>query len=114
MVEHQLPKLNVKNDENGMTSSFQGSLSFLFVPDLSPESFLLRYVFICSRAYSWIHGLKAGESAFDNPNPDERPHKIVDGKIVENICKNRDKYTRQSWDRFVKINKLGGMVLDNK
>lgn len=50
---------------------------------------------------SWIHDLKEGESAFDNINPLKRPHKIVDGRIVENAKKNRDKYTRQKWDRFV-------------
>ena len=49
----------------------------------------------------WIHDLKESQSAFDNPDPLKRPHKIVDGKIVENIRKNRDKYTRQPWDRFV-------------
>ena len=49
----------------------------------------------------WIHGLKEGESAFDNADPAKRPHRVVDGKIVENIRKNRDKYTRQPWDRFV-------------
>ncbi len=49
----------------------------------------------------WIHDLKEGESAFDNANPAKRPHRVVDGKIVENIRKNRDKYTRQPWDRFV-------------
>lgn len=49
----------------------------------------------------WIHDLKEGESAFDNDDPAKRPHKIVDGKIVENIRKNRDKYTRQPWDRFI-------------
>lgn len=49
----------------------------------------------------WIHDLKEGESAFDNADPEKRPHKIVDGKIVENIRKNRDKYTRQPWNRFV-------------
>lgn len=50
---------------------------------------------------SWIHDLKEGESAFDNIEPTKRPHKIVDGQIKENIRKNRDKYTRQPWDRFV-------------
>jgi len=50
---------------------------------------------------SWIHDLKEGESAFDNPDPSERPHRIVDGKTIENIRKNRDKYTRQPWDRFI-------------
>ena len=38
----------------------------------------------------WIHDLKEGESAFDNVDPAKRPHRVVDGKIVENIRKNRD------------------------
>ena len=49
----------------------------------------------------WIHDLKEGESAFDNDTPEKRPHRVVNGKIVENIRKNRDKYTRQPWDRFI-------------
>lgn len=49
----------------------------------------------------WIHDLKEGESAFDNTDPVKRPHRVVGGKIVENIRKNRDKYTRQPWDRFI-------------
>ena len=49
----------------------------------------------------WIHCLKEGESAFNNADPNLRPHKVIDGKIVENINKNRDKYTRQKWDRFI-------------
>lgn len=53
------------------------------------------------RMQNWIHDLKEGESAFDNRDPIKRPHKIVNGEIVENIRKNRDKYTRQPWDRFV-------------
>jgi len=50
---------------------------------------------------NWIHGLKEGESAFDNPDPKNRPHRIDGGKRIENIRKNRDKYTRQPWDRFI-------------
>lgn len=49
----------------------------------------------------WIHDLKESESAFDNDAPEKRPHRVVNGKIVENIRKNRDKYTRQPWDRFI-------------
>lgn len=49
----------------------------------------------------WIHDLKEGECAFDNPDPSQRPHKVVDGKRIENSRKNRDKYTRQKWDRFI-------------
>lgn len=50
---------------------------------------------------AWIHDLKEGECAFDNEDPLKRPHKIVDGQIVENVRKSRDKYTRQKWDRFI-------------
>lgn len=53
------------------------------------------------RMRSWISGLKEGECAFNNIDPEKRPHRIKDGKHIENIQKNRDKYTRQSWDRFV-------------
>lgn len=49
----------------------------------------------------WIRELREGECAFDNDDPLKRPHRIVDGKVVENIRKNRDKYTRQPWDRFI-------------
>lgn len=47
----------------------------------------------------WIHDLKEGECAFDNEDELKRPHKVVDGKIVPNIRKNGDKYTRQYWKR---------------
>lgn len=47
----------------------------------------------------WIHDLKEGESAFDNMDELKRPHKVVDGKIVPNIRKNGDKYTRQYWGK---------------
>ena len=50
---------------------------------------------------SWIHDLKEGESAFNNKDPQKRPHRIVNGKIVENIQKNLDKDTRHSLDRFI-------------
>lgn len=47
----------------------------------------------------WIHDLKEGECAFDNKDELKRPHKVVDGKIIPNIRKNGDKYTRQYWDK---------------
>lgn len=47
----------------------------------------------------WIHGLEEGESAFDNEDELKRPHKVVDGKIIPNIRKNGDKYTRQYWGK---------------
>lgn len=48
---------------------------------------------------SWIHDLQEGESAFDNSDLEKRPHHIKNGLIVENVRKNADKYTRQSWDK---------------
>ena len=56
------------------------------------------------RAYNpemrdWIHDLKEGEGAFDNKDPMKRPHSIKDGKILFNVEKNADKYTRQQWDK---------------
>ncbi len=53
------------------------------------------------RMRPWIHDLREGECAFDNADPERRPHKFVGGKRVENAKKSRDKYTRQKWDRFV-------------
>jgi cytosine-specific methyltransferase len=47
---------------------------------------------------SWIHDVEEGHSAFENSNVLQRPHRIVDGKIIENVQKNGDKYTRQRWD----------------
>ena len=49
----------------------------------------------------WIHDLKEGESAFNNKDPQKRPHRIVNGQMIENTQKNRDKYTRQRWNRFI-------------
>jgi DNA (cytosine-5)-methyltransferase 1 len=46
----------------------------------------------------WIHDIKEGESAFDNKNPNKRPHRKIKGKIVPNVQKNGDKYTRQCWN----------------
>lgn len=48
---------------------------------------------------NWIHDLKEGECAFDNVDEEKRPHKLVNGKIIPNIQKNGDKYTRQYWNK---------------
>lgn len=50
------------------------------------------------RMRRWISSTPEGRSAFDNPNIEDRPHQIKDGKIVENVKKNSDKYTRLRWD----------------
>jgi len=48
---------------------------------------------------SWIKDVKPGYSAFDNIDSHKRPHRVVDGKRVENVNKNGDKYTRQQWEK---------------
>lgn len=47
----------------------------------------------------WIKDITEGQSAFNNEADSKKPHKIVDGKIVVNISKNGDKYTRQKYDK---------------
>ena len=56
------------------------------------------------RSYSpemlnWIKDLREGQTAFDNPNPNQRPHRMVNGKMVFNTNKNGDKYKRWYWDK---------------
>lgn len=48
---------------------------------------------------NWIHPLKQGQSAFDNKTPMLRPHRVINGKLVPNVNKNGNKYTRQYWDK---------------
>ena len=50
------------------------------------------------RMRTWISSTPEGCSAFDNKLLIERPHQIIDGKIVENVRKNSDKYTRTRWN----------------
>lgn len=51
------------------------------------------------RMRPWISGLKPGESAFQNEDPTLRPHRIVNGKFVENKNSNSDKYQRNRWEK---------------
>ena len=47
----------------------------------------------------WIHDVKEGFSAFDNVDDSKKPHRVIDGKLVINVQKNSDKYTRQYWNK---------------
>lgn len=47
----------------------------------------------------WVHNLKEGQSAFDNKDPKKRPHKVVNGRIVQHCGGFGDKYKRQIWDK---------------
>ncbi|MGO0605408.1 DNA cytosine methyltransferase [Brevibacterium linens] len=52
-----------------------------------------------ARMRPWIRDLKPGESAFQNIEAKKRPHRLIDGKIVENKASNGDKYRRALWNR---------------
>lgn len=61
-------------------------------------------IFHSFRKYSphmldWIKDIKEGQSAFDNKDPEKRPHRLVDNKIIYNQNKNGDKYTRCYWNK---------------
>ena len=63
--------------------------------EICPTDFYHSFRTYPEKMRCWIHDLKEGESAFDNRDELKRPHKIVDGKVVPNVRKNGDKYTRQ-------------------
>ena len=65
----------------------------------APEDIYHNFRSYDERMVPWIENLHEGQSAFDNPEPERRPHMIVDGVIVPNAQKNGDKYTRQYWNR---------------
>lgn len=78
-----------------------GGFSVLEWGEISQKDFYHAFRVYDEKMRLWIHDLKEGESAFDNEDIEKRPHRVINGKIVENVKKNRDKYTRQKWDRFV-------------
>lgn len=73
--------------------------SLTVMGESSPEDIYHNFRSYDERMIPWIENLKEGQSAFDNPEPERRPHTVVDGIIIPNAQKNGDKYTRQYWDR---------------
>lgn len=76
-----------------------GNMSKLEWGEICPTDFYHAFRTYPESMRCWIHDLQEGECAFDNEDELKRPHKVVDGKIVPNIQKNGDKYTRQYWDK---------------
>ena len=52
--------------------------------EFDPNDFYHQFRTYPQEMRKWIHDLKEGQSAFDNEDPEKRPHKVVDGKIVPN------------------------------
>jgi len=48
---------------------------------------------------NWIKDIKEGQSAFENSHPLKIPHQLINGKIIHNINKNGDKYSRCYFDK---------------
>lgn len=51
------------------------------------------------RMVAWIKDLPEGKSAFDNIDPDKKPHRMVHGVRIPNQNKNADKYRKCFWDK---------------
>lgn len=67
--------------------------------EIDPQDIYHSFRAYDKRMFGWIKDIKEGQSAFDNKDPENRPHKVVDGVIIENQNKNGDKYTRCLWDK---------------
>lgn len=76
-----------------------GSLKTLDWGEYDPQDFFHSFRIYPVHMRDWIKHLPQGQSAFNNPNPEYRPHKIIDGKKVANQAKNGDKYTRQQYNK---------------
>lgn len=66
--------------------------------DISEKDHLHHFRPYKAHMRQWIHGLLPGESAFDNIEPENRPHRVIDGLYVANQRKNGDKYRRVKWE----------------
>ncbi len=92
-----LPKL--KN--GGTVRDAIGNLTLLRnMGEISPTDIYHNFRAYPEHMQAWIENIKEGQSAFDNIDPKRRPHKIVAGKMLNNINKNGDKYSRCYWDRI--------------
>lgn len=85
--------------EEKMLKQVVGDMPKLEWGEIYPSDFYHAFRTYPEEMRCWIHDLKEGESAFDNEDETKRPHKVVDGKIIPNIQKNGDKYTRQYWNK---------------
>lgn len=67
--------------------------------EISPEDIYHNFRKYNPEMEAWISEIREGQSAFDNVDKMRIPHTIKDGKIVYNVQKNGDKYTRQYWNK---------------
>lgn len=67
--------------------------------EFDPKDFYHNFRVYSEHMRKWISNTKQGQSAFDNLSDQQKPHKIVDGKILVYQAKNGDKYKRQLFDK---------------
>ena len=53
--------------------------------DFQRKTSIMHLEHMMKKMRPWIHGLEEGESAFDNEDIKKRPHRVINGKIVENV-----------------------------
>lgn len=100
MSEHVTPiELYPAYVEEKSLRQIIGDMPKLKWGEICPADFYHAFRTYPEQMRCWIHDLAEGACAFDNEDELKRPHRIVDGKIVPNIRKNGDKYTRQCWDK---------------
>lgn len=73
--------------------------SLKIMGEIDPKDIYHSFRPYSSHMESWVENIGEGESAFDNSDPNRRPHKLIRGKAVDNVRKNGDKYTRCYWDK---------------
>ncbi len=67
--------------------------------EISNDDIFHSYRAFDKRMITWIENLKEGQSAFEHTNINEIPHRIINGKRIDNKSKNGDKYARWYWDK---------------
>lgn len=66
--------------------------------EVSPTDYLHAFRPYSPQMRNWIKDLSPGQSAFDQIEPDKRPHRFINGIRVENKAANADKYRRVPWN----------------
>ncbi len=76
-----------------------GNMKSLEWGEYSTDDFYHSFRTYPTHMRGWIKELGQGMSAFENKEDIKKPHKVVKGKIVINMSKNADKYTRQVYEK---------------
>ncbi len=88
-----------KRNEKTLKEIIGSFLSLKFMDDFDDNNVLHHFKPYDKKMLNWIKDLKEGQSAFENKNPKNIPHRIVNGNIIHYSNSFGDKYKRQSWNK---------------